>query len=598
MRYTSELITVAYNGDLATLYYHALGLHKFWQGEKKWTIAVEDKVHYQRVIDWINKNIIPEMTGWEVNVIEPPLMAAVDGWHRQQIIKLWVAGRSDADYSIILDCKNFLIRNVGPDEFFKDGKPNVGLFYRKPGEAADPTHTEACRILGVEQASEVQPITPFVWCNSIVRNLLAKLNSLNYDILIQPIIKASEAALYWVYAQDKEEWVSDLKHWSYGQYGGVTSESRLSAQQLRAEFKRADNEDAFMITMHRFHITPENADILSEYLRTKDLVGDWKIAFFRNTFKECLYNIRPEVIDILYSEWNMPPLRTIVRDGKTVRFNRIVAYGCSHTAGSELVDHLFWARGAITVEELDKIKRQYIENEKRNLFYNIYPELGKQEVKEAQSKVSWAGQVATRFGVPIVNRAIPGSSMQGIVYSIENDLAIGAINENDLILVGATSMDRWFFFSKEEENGRIVPGTPIVGWPDRWPTERFYDDFVEHIASDYFLMYNYQNAMRYLDLLNIQLGGRVCVQFLHSTAKDYIGNLTYRNKEAKKENNRVFLNLFNGINNYKSIIDKDTSFSSLVNWNDRSGVHGFYHPHVKYHEQLADIVMNKLLNNE
>lgn len=593
MRYTTELITVAYSGDLATLYYHALSLNKFWQGEKKWTIAVEDKVYYQRVIDWINKNIVPEMTGWQVDVIEPPLMAAVDGWHRQQILKLWVAGRSSADYSIILDCKNFLIRNVGPDEFFKDGKLNVGLFDRKPGEAVDPTHTEACRILGVKQASEVQPITPFIWRNSIVRNLIAKLNSLNYDILIQPVIKASEAALYWVYAQDKEEWVSDLKHWSYGQYGGLTSSARLSAQQLRAEFKRADNENAYMITMHRFHITPENADILSEYLRTKDLVGDWKIAFFRDTFKECLYNIRPEVIDILYNDWNMPPLRTIVRDGKPVRFNRIIAYGCSHTAGSELVDHLFWHE-PISAVELDNIKRDYMKQTKRNLFYNVYPELGKHEVVEAQSKVSWAGQIAKRFGVPIVNRAVPGSSMQGIVYSIENDLAIGAINENDLVLVGATSMDRWFHLTDKEENLRFVPATPIIGWPDRWPTEKFHNDFVEHIASDYFLMYNYQNAMRYFDLLNNYLGGRVCVQFLHSTATDYIDTLLYRNKNP----NRVFLNMFGGINNYKCIIDKNTSFASLVNWNDQSGVHGFYHAHVRYHEQLADIIMNKLLNNE
>lgn len=594
MRYTSELITVAYSGDLATLYYHALSLSKFWTGEKRWTIVVEDAVYYKRVIDWINKHITPEMAGWQLNIVEPPLLAANDGWHRQQILKLWIAGKSSADYSIILDCKNFLIRNVGPGEFFKDGKVNVGLFHRKPGEAVDPTHAEACRILGIAQASEIQPITPFVWRNSIVRDLIAKLESLNYDILIQPIIKSSEAALYWVFAQDKEDWVDHIKEWSYGQYGGVTSESRLTPEQLRAEFKRADRENAFMITMHRFHITPENADILSEYLRTKDLVGDWKIAFFRDTFRECLYNIRPEVINILYSDWGMPPLISIVRDGKTVRFNRIVAYGCSHTAGSELVDHLFWPNGSITAEGLDKIKRQYMENQKRNLFYNKYPELGKQEVKDAQSKVSWAGQVAKHFGVPIINRAIPGSSMQGIVYSIENDLAIGALSENDLILVGATSMDRWFYLKDEEENCRFVPATPIVGWPDRWPTEQFYNEFVEHVATDYFLMYNYQNAMRYLDLLNIQLGGRVCVQFLHSTATDYLDDFKYRNKNP----NRVFLNLFEGINNYKCIVDKTVSFSSLVQWSDQSGIHGFYHPHVRYHEQLAGIIVNKLLNNE
>ena len=98
--HTTELITVTYCGDLAHLYFHALGLEKFWQGDKRWTIVVEDQVYYQRVIDWVNNNIKTQMPQWEINVCTGPKLVAIDGWHRQQILKLWAASVSERDYSI------------------------------------------------------------------------------------------------------------------------------------------------------------------------------------------------------------------------------------------------------------------------------------------------------------------------------------------------------------------------------------------------------------------------------------------------------------------------------------------------------------------
>ena len=284
---TAELITVTYSGDLATLYYHALSLAKFWTGEKRWKIVVEDQSIYQRVIQWINDRIVPEMQGWEVSIVTGPVLVSNDGWHRQQVLKLWAASESTADYSIIIDSKNFLIKNLNISDFFDGEKLKVGIFSERNRQPniPDPTHIEACRILGVAEATEIHPITPFVWRNSLVRGLLDKLNSVNYNILIQPHIKASEAALYWVYAQNKEAWVDANEIWAFGQYGGVTKNTRLTPDQLREQFRQADQNNAYMITMHRFHITPENADILSEYLRTKGLVNDQQIAFFRDTFK-------------------------------------------------------------------------------------------------------------------------------------------------------------------------------------------------------------------------------------------------------------------------------------------------------------------------
>jgi hypothetical protein len=49
---------------------------------------------------------------------------------------------------------------------------------------------------------------------------------------------------------------------------------------------------------------------------------------------------------------------------------------------------------------------------------------------------------------------------------------------------------------------------------------------------------------------------------------------------------------------FKSIIDHDISFGGLVDWNNESQVHGFFHLHIEFHEQLADLIVNKLTNNE
>lgn len=595
MRYpTAELITVTYSGDLATLYYHALSLAKFWTGEKRWTVVIEDQDIYERVIKWINDHIVPEMPGWQVNMTTGPKLVSTDGWHRQQVLKLWAASESQSDYSVILDSKNFLIRNLNANDFFDGEKLKVSTFVTNTGQqsAPDPTHIEACRILGVPNSTEIFPITPFVWRNSLVRDLLAKLNSVNYDILSQPIIKASEAALYWVFAQDKEQWVNTKEIWAFGQYGGVTKNTRLLPGQLRGQFMQADDSNAYMITMHRFHITPENAHVLGEYLQRKGLVDNRKIAFFIDTFKECLYRIRPEVIDILYKEWDMPPLKTITRNGKPISFNRIVAYGCSHTAGSELVDHLFWHK-PITAMELDKIKRKWTADGRRGEFYLKNPSLQQyDQINEAGKKIAWPAQVAKRFGVPIVNKAVPGNSMQGIVYSIEQDLYEGNISDNDLVLIGATSMDRFLHFTKQEKNGWPESATPIIGCPWLWPTEKFHNDFVEHMADDYFLLFNYFNSLKYLDLLSERHQGRFLVQFIHHTMNDYNDFLS--NKSLHKR----FMGMVTATDNFKSIIDHDISFGGLIDWNNESHVHGFFHLHIEFHEQLADLIVNKLTNNE
>ena len=93
-------------------------------------------------------------------------------------------------------------------------------------------------------------------------------------------------------------------------------------------------------------------------------------------------------------------------------------------------------------------------------------------------------------------------------------------------------------------------------------------------------------------MLSNYLEGRLLVQYVHCTMSDYI------NFVKDKPLNKRFMSMVANTRQFRSIIDHDLCFSNLLDWRNDSQVHGFYHPHVRYHEQLADRVVDKLLNNE
>ena len=118
--------------------------------------------------------------------------------------------------------------------------------------------------------------------------------------------------------------------------------------------------------------------------------------------------------------------------------NRVVAYGCSYTAGDEIMDHVFMN---VSFEECNKIKRQYIQHGKtldaKSKFkndYNIWT-----ADKELNRNHSWAAYLAKHLDLPFVNRAVNGSSIDQIYFSIQSDLLNSSILETDLVLVGLTT---------------------------------------------------------------------------------------------------------------------------------------------------------------
>lgn len=140
-----------------------------------------------------------------------------------------------------------------------------------------------------------------------------------------------------------------------------------------------------------------------------------------------------------------------------MKFNRLVAYGCSHTSGAETIDEE-WYPGA----EQIKIKNgpHYFYEllfKSKNLNFHDYDNLSK--------KNSWANQLADRFNIPCLNNSVSGNSFQKMYWELERDLSNGTILDTDIIFVGITSPDRVLYFTNDS------PVTLHLGYPDRWPRD-------------------------------------------------------------------------------------------------------------------------------
>lgn len=126
------------------------------------------------------------------------------------------------------------------------------------------------------------------------------------------------------------------------------------------------------------------------------------------------------------------------------KINRILAYGCSYTAGDEIMDHITMG---VSFEECNRIKKTYRTNVGRGHDIKTFREdFNILKDNPLQIWDSWASMLAKKLSVSFENRAVNGSSLDEHYFKIYNDYISGKIKETDLVLVGLTSMDRMIDF--------------------------------------------------------------------------------------------------------------------------------------------------------
>lgn len=258
------------------------------------------------------------------------------------------------------------------------------------------------------------------------------------------------------------------------------------------------------------------------------------------------------------------------------RPSRIVAYGCSYTAGQELADAIILNK---THDEIDAYKRKHgihcidgVYGSKENL----------SACDKLSSELAWPNYIAERFGIPCINRAEKGTSVNEFIFNIERDLITGKIEPTDLILVGLTSPVRFSWVTKF---GHMM--TKFVG-DERWTynSELNYA-LLDTWATDCNLIWEYFKHARHLDLLSSCMGGRLkTVMTVQSIESIKIALPDYKHRLPWIDS----LKLHN-------LLSPELSLSNFIEdgkWDEQT--HGWGHPKVEVHERYAAHIYDQLIS--
>jgi len=266
---------------------------------------------------------------------------------------------------------------------------------------------------------------------------------------------------------------------------------------------------------------------------------------------------------------------------KNFPYKRIISYGCSLTAGSELTDHEFLG---ITEDELfDLVKKRNMKGSHEVFQFFKLTSMTHKQLLAKNASVSWPNYVAQNFNVPLVNKAMPGTSLSHATYNILNDLHYNAIEEDDLVLVGITSPSRWFQFTdKGEEFGGVF------GFLGK-------DEYVKQLelewANPYNLMYTHYKEIAFLSDLSDRLNGQIKLCYAFGSP-DYLKHF-YRS-ELKEKKFSEFYQFALSLYPRHNFIDHTTSISELASWIEPTKHHVFGHPRVQFHKIFANMISENL----
>ena len=286
-------------------------------------------------------------------------------------------------------------------------------------------------------------------------------------------------------------------------------------------------------------------------------------------------------------------------------YTRIVSYGCSFTAGSELTDHDIIG---ITEEELlETIKKQkFIGSREVYDYYKINYDTRKKILESNRSK-SWPNYIANYYGIPLVNRARPGTSLSHATYSLLCDIHKKEIRPTDLILIGITSPNRWFQFT---EKGETFYGVFNRGWTFlRHPlaSEKYREELEKNWYNLYNIIYTHYKEMQFLSNLSnnmskqiklcYAIGSSSFIKFLFP--KELPTSLlqqlfpTLQNTEQQSKDSEFF-DFCQSLVSHENFLAPDISLGEITPRNEFVNHHAFGHPRVEYHKQYANILIEEL----
>lgn len=185
----------------------------------------------------------------------------------------------------------------------------------------------------------------------------------------------------------------------------------------------------------------------------------------------------------------------------TRQIDRVVAYGCSWTAGSELMDHVHMG---VSFDKCNTIKKTYIStgktHENMHKFIDKY-NIGDPVNVDRNHRSSWAGQLASLLGKPLENRAEGGSSFDQSYFELYRDYHTGKILPTDLVLFGTTTAYRTVKFRDHSV------GSVQLGYHFR--EDKVEDRSLIELFNDDYLVFTYFKTLSILGSLKAKMNIRL-----------------------------------------------------------------------------------------
>ena len=181
----------------------------------------------------------------------------------------------------------------------------------------------------------------------------------------------------------------------------------------------------------------------------------------------------------------------------TFNIKRILAFGCSFTAGTEILDYQLNPYFVDLKNKLDAYQWwEKLKTDSEQMTLHL-------ELRKQESNHAWPAHLASYLGIDFVNYARPGNSNEFVCWQIEKKLESGEITEHDLILIGTTGTQRSMFFSSTHPE-------PVPFLLSN--VESYRDTLSDHITkyfTDDRLLWNYYRDLKSFESIKQKINGRL-----------------------------------------------------------------------------------------
>jgi hypothetical protein len=269
-----------------------------------------------------------------------------------------------------------------------------------------------------------------------------------------------------------------------------------------------------------------------------------------------------------------------------MKYNRLVAYGCSHTAGEETQDEDY-------VPDADNIKKN-IGISKFRLQYQKVIGNHLDGYTDAGKRRSYVKHLADKLGIQYSNRAESGSSLAQQIYRLEQDLANNNILDSDLIIIGITSKDRLLTFLP------TGPRSTILSNPQNYPEflKGHEQAFLEHFNDQTVTFYNLMLFQYLLNLAREKLKDQLYFVFCDSWVQDLNYGVNHKSWPGMTELPVSFKSgmqrLQNEFMSSKFIILQQNLYHNSTDLE----MHGGNHVKEVVHKRFAEEIYNALIDKQ